>query len=648
MAIVKMSSFNLFAFDSDRDHLLHELQKFKYVHFLNLDENKDLKELGLENIEVPESIVEVEEDLSKVRYAIDLLSKYDTRETGIKALKMGQENFDFKELEERALGIDYKPIYHKIRELDSQRNTLLQEIAKCRAYIADLRPWKNLNTSISDLGTFEQSVVYMGMVPKKLKEKLETDLLDTQYTYFEIISEDKENIYVLAITINSESEQLIEILRSNSFSNIKLDIEGKPEQELDILEERIKNIQSQVGDYEKEIQGLSDHLPDLEIVYDYFMNKKLRLASSENFFRTESVNVIRGYIPTDLVEEFTQVVQSAVNNMYYLDIQEADKDDPNAPILLKNSKFAQSFESLTSMYALPRYNEVDPTPLLAPFYLIFFGMMGADLGYGLVMLIGTLVALKTFNLNESSRKFIKFFHYLSYSVILWGLIYGSIFGGIIPMKGLIDPAVDYNMLLILSIAFGAIHIYFALGIKAYMYIREGRILDALYDVGFWLMALTGGIIVLIHAFAGALQQLATISKWIMIAGMVGIVLTGGRESKNIGARLAGGLYELYGISSYVGDFVSYSRLMALGLSGGFIASAINMMADMLAQKGVIGILFAIVVFIVGQLFNLGLSVLGAYVHTIRLTFVEFFGKFYEGGGKAFRIFRSKSKYVNLN
>src|SRR5690554_3707485 len=154
MAIVNMSTFSLFAFDSERDHLLHALQKFKYVHFLNLEEDKDLKERGLSNVEVPESIVEMEEELTRVRYAIDLLSHYDTRETGIKAMKIGQETFDFKALEERALGIDYHPTYQQLRELDTKKDALLQEIAKCRGSMEDLRPWTKLNTTLSNLESF--------------------------------------------------------------------------------------------------------------------------------------------------------------------------------------------------------------------------------------------------------------------------------------------------------------------------------------------------------------------------------------------------------------------------------------------------------------------------------------------------------------
>ena len=377
------------------------------------------------------------------------------------------------------------------------------------------------------------------------------------------------------------------------------------------------------------------------------MNKKLRVTAAENFLTTEKVNVVRGYVPTDKADDFNELIKKTQADAYYLEIAEADKDDPDVPILLKNSKFAQAFESLTGMYALPKYNEVDPTPLLAPFYLAFFGMMVADAGYGVIMLIATIVALKVANLSESQEKFVRFFHYLSYSTLAWGLFFGSCLGGAIPIPGIMDPAAQYQDLLIISIVFGIIHLFFALGIQVYMKVRDGQYLDAFFDVGFWYMALSGGIVFLVSFVVPLAPVIAQIAKWVMIAGMVGIVLTSGRSVKSTPGKLVAGFYELYGISGYVGDFVSYSRLMALGLSGGFIASSINMIVGMLAGKGPVGILGGIVVFVVGQLFNIFLSLLGAYVHTIRLTYVEFFGKFYEGGGKAFNLFRNKAKYINI-
>lgn len=646
MAIVKMSNFSLFAFDSERENLLHELQKFKYVHFLNLDKDAAIKQEGLRSVQVPESIVAVDEEISRVSYAIDILSKYYIRESGIKALKKGLEDFNFRELEEKANSIDYFPIYNKLRGLWAEKENLRQEIVHLETTKEELSPWIQLNSPIKSLN-FEQSEVFLGTIPKKLKERLNVDLSGTTYTYSEIVSEDKDNLYVLALSSKCEKESVKEILRNNNFSKANVVGEDSPQEEIFKIDSRIKQLHDEINAYENSIRELTGYLPSLEIVYDYLLNKKLRVASSGKFLMTESVNVIKGYIPTDMEEDFTEAVKTALDNVYYLELVKAETDDANVPILLKNSKFVQSFEALTGMYALPRYKEVDPTPFLAPFYLIFFGMMAADVAYGLIMLVGSFMALRKFNLVESTKKFVRFFYYLSFSVIAWGFLYGSIFGGIIPMKALFNPAEDYQSLLILSIAFGLIHIFFALGLKAYMYIRDGKVLDAIYDVGFWVLALAGAIVYLVSGSVALPAAVKSISLFVMIVGMVGIVATGGREAKGMAGKIGGGIYSLYGISGYVGDFVSYSRLMALGLAGGFIAGAVNMMAGMLAEKGIIGMMLAVVIFIFGQLFNLGLSLLGAYVHTIRLTFVEFFGKFYEGGGKEFNSFRSKPKYINL-
>ena len=340
----------------------------------------------------------------------------------------------------------------------------------------------------------------MGTIPKKLKQKVQNELTITELTYFEIISEDKDNLYVMVLTYKSEEEAVKDILRNNSFSILKLIGEDTPEREIAQINDKIEELEGKISEYEEEIVALSNNLPDLEVVYDYLMNEKLRVMSSEKFLMTESVIIIRGYVPTDMAGEFTETVKAALDNVYYLEIKEADNDDPNVPILLKNSKFAQTFESLTSMYALPKYNEVDPTPFLAPFYLIFFGMMLADIGYGLALLIGTTVALKKFNLSENQKNFMRFFNYLSYPTIVWGLIYGSFLGGIIPMPALIDPATEYFNILIISIVFGIFHLYFGLGLKAYLSIKEGKYLDALFDVGFWYMALTGGIGFLLPMF----------------------------------------------------------------------------------------------------------------------------------------------------
>ncbi len=647
MAIVKMSEFSLFAFDDHKEELLKYLQRFEYVHFTNLEEDKSLADAGLKAAEIPEGLTDTEEQLSRINTCLATLSGYVVKETGLKAMQKGVESYSFAQLEEKAELIDSENICSQVRELWKEREGHKQAADKLRALITELSPWTELKSPLGELKKIRFAEVFIGSVPKKLKDKVIGDLTDEGESYYEVISEDKDNLYLLVISYSGDSENVRELLRNSSFSKAVLNGDGTPLEEIANLEKKIESEKAEIEKIDVKLTDISPATGDLELMYDYLSNKKLRLVSAENFGMTEKVNVIKGYIPTDKSEDFETNVREALGNIYYLNVEEVDRNDTKAPILLRNSKFAKAFESLTSMYALPQYNELDPTPFLAPFYLIFFGMMAADIGYGIIMLIATTIVLKKFNLKEGTKTFLGFFYYLSFSVIAWGAIYGSFFGGIIPIPGIFDPATDYNSLLVLSIVFGFIHVYFALGIKAYMLIRNGAWKDAIYDVGFWYMALTGAIGYLLDSFVAYPPVVKTIFFWIMIAGMAGIVATGGRDAKGIGGKVAGGAYALYGISGYVGDFVSYSRLMALGLAGGFIAGAVNMMAGMVAKSGVIGFVFAIVIFVFGQSFNLGLSLLGAYVHTIRLTFVEFFGKFYEGGGESFRTLKSKPKYINL-
>lgn len=647
MAIVKMSNFNLFAFDSNRDDLLHELQKFEYVHFVDLDEDQDLKEEGLKKVTVPESIVEVDEQVSRIRHSIDILLKYHSGETGLKAMLEGKPNFTFKELEEKASNIDYLPVYEELKELSSKADKFEEEEKQLNALKEELKHWVKLEYPIKDLRTFEQSKVFVGTLPKKLEDKLKGDLVDLEYTYIETISEDEEYVYLFALTSKDESDKLYEILRSSSFSVVDLVGEGTPKEEINSIDKKLGQLAEEKKKVENSIVALLKHLPDLEIVYEYLMNKKLRLSASENFLATDKVNLIKGYIPTDMENDFKKAVERSQPQAYYLEMEEADREDPNVPVLLKNSKFTEVFESLTNMYAVPRYNEVDPTPLFAPFYLVFFGMMVADIGYGLLMLLATSFVLKKGNLEDSKRKFIKFFFYLSFSVIAWGALYGSFLGDLLPIKGLVDPAEQYQGIMIVAIFFGLIHLFFGIGINGYMHIRDKRYLDAFADAGVWYMALGGGIILILAMFVPMSDAVKTIAKVVMIAGFAGIVLTGGRDAKSVGAKIGAGIYELYGISGYIGDFVSYSRLMALGLSGAFIAGAVNMIAGMLFESGIFGVVFGVVVIIFGQFLNIFLSLLGAYVHSARLIYVEFFGKFYDGGGKRFNLFRSKPEFINL-
>ena len=656
MAIVKMSKFDLVVFAEQRAKVLKKLQKFKEVSFVDIelhDENGELSKDAVEGVTKyvnNEELTHIDERLYQLSNAISLIKKYDERKTRLRDVIHGNENYTFDELAKKALTYDWKKVSSELNKIGTQYSQIKSEISKKYMRYDEIDLWERLDVNPKELKNLKKVNTFLGTVPIKLKGSFIDGISELDKTYYEELKIVKDEVYYLVISSidESEKEKLTEVFRNSSFTVENLDIDAVPQDYKNGLQKEISELKKEKRRLKAQIKTYSEDLTDLQAVYEYMQNKKLRIVESEKLAQTENTILIKGWIPTKKVSEFEKVIKDEAGNNYYLTFTDADRDDATVPIKLKNGKVASTFENLTGMYAYPRYNEIDPTPLFTPFYILFFGMMGADVGYGLVLLLATMFVLKVVNLSSQMRKSIKFFFYLSFSVIFWGLLYGSYFGATIPgMWRLVDPASQYNDLLIGSIVFGVVHIFVGLAIKAYMLIRDGKSLEAVYDVLFWYMALIGGMLFLIFKLMNLSAVVANVSMWVMIAGMAGIVLTGGREAKGVGAKLGGGLYSLYGISSYVGDFVSYSRLMALGLSGGFIASAINMIAGMISGSWV-GMIFIPVILIAGHLFNMFLSFLGAYVHTSRLMYVEYFGKFYEGGGKPFKDFRTENKYINLD
>jgi len=656
MAIVKMSKFDLVVFAEQRAKVLKKLQKFKEVNFVDIelhDENGELSKDAVEGVTKyvnNEELTHIDERLYQLSNAISLIKKYDERKTRLRDVIHGNENYTFDELAKKVLSYDWKKVSLELNKIGTQYSQIKSEISKKYMRYDEIDLWERLDVNPKELKNLKKVNTFLGTVPIKLKGTFIDGISELDKTYYEELKIVKDEVYYLVISSIDESEKkkLAEVFRNSSFTVENLDIDAVPQDYKNGLQKEISELKKEKRRLKAQIKTYSEDLTDLQAVYEYMQNKKLRIVESEKLAQTENTILIKGWIPTEKVSEFEKVIKDEAGDNYYLTFTDADRDDATVPIKLKNGKVASTFENLTGMYAYPRYNEIDPTPLFTPFYILFFGMMGADVGYGLVLLLATMFVLKVVNLSSQMRKSIKFFFYLSFSVIFWGLLYGSYFGATIPgMWRLVDPASQYNDLLIGSIVFGIVHIFVGLAIKAYMLIRDGKSLEAIYDVLFWYMALIGGMLFLIFKLMNLSAVVANVSMWVMIAGMAGIVLTGGREAKGVGAKLGGGLYSLYGISSYVGDFVSYSRLMALGLSGGFIASAINMIAGMISGSWV-GMIFIPVILIAGHLFNMFLSFLGAYVHTSRLMYVEYFGKFYEGGGKPFKDFRTENKYINLD
>lgn len=636
MAILKMTRFNLMVFEKYKKEILTAFQNFKEVDFVE----SNLEDYGYKNV-VSAKLENIEEELYKLDQAIKKLRKYAKVKGGFQALKEGQKTFTYKELLDFIQNHECKTILKKVEELQIDFDKNMKLIENSKAKIQDYITLTKLDISKNEIMKLKQCTVKIGSIATKNLNDLNQDNI-----YYEIINETVKETILAIVFKNSDEDEAMETLRKVNFNSINIELNKTPSEYISDYKNTIDQANKELTKIEEQFTEYALDIETLEIFYEYYSNEKLREQKSEDFAKTNKLIYLEGYIPTEKEALFEKTIKKVCDKYYYLNMEEVKRDSNSAPIKLKNDKFSSAFEGLVKTYSMPSYNEVDPTPLVAPFYWLFFGMMVADFGYGLLVTILSFIVLKTCNLKESVKKNVKFFFYLGFSIMLWGAIYGSYFSLPLGIPGLINPTTDYNTILKISIIIGLIHVFVGLGTKAYIQIRDGKALDAFYDVGLWYITLTTVILLLLGSYMGFTPLVMKIIKYIMIIAMIGIILTGGRDVKNIGGRIGLGVYSLYGISGYMGDLISYARLMALGLSGGFIALSVNQICAMVGFKPAT-IIFVILIFIFGQTFNLSLSLLGAYVHSARLIYVEFFGKFYEGGGREFKDFKIDEKYINI-
>jgi V/A-type H+-transporting ATPase subunit I len=335
----------------------------------------------------------------------------------------------------------------------------------------------------------------------------------------------------------------------------------------------------------------------------------------------------------------------------YIEVEQPGQGE-EYPILLDNPKFVRPFEAITSMYSQPSINDIDPTLIMTPFYIIFFGIMVGDFAYGLIItaILGALIhKLKP---GGTSGSIIWILFWGGVSTAVWGAVFGSYFGNLpqalgswlfgegygVKFLGLwFDPLSDPMLMLIFSMFLGALHLFTGMGVKMYSLLRSGQIFEAIFDVGSWYILLVGLPLLFLGIFPG---------MYLAILGAAMIVLTNGRSAKNPITKFLSGLLSLYGATGYLGDVLSYSRLLALGMATGVIAAVVNTMATLNAP-GFVSAIACIAIVAFGTAFNIAINMLGAFVHTCRLQYIEFFGKFYEGGGEQFKPFRIKTKYVRV-
>ncbi|WP_319470741.1 V-type ATP synthase subunit I [uncultured Trichococcus sp.] len=648
MAIAKMKKITLISFHEKKEQLLTAIQTLQSLEVIDLPAAKEnLQSLSPKEREsIEQSVKKTESYLENVTDALSFLQPYLKKEALLKRYTAPKQSMSLEELKKATSEFSEDDrvtavlsLKNRLKELEDTRKDLYEQEDF-------LIQWKKLSFNPKNAEAFDHISVKVGTIPQTLSNDYIENVTSSPLVYTEEIFQNKES-YGAAIFYDPIIEADVkELLDSNHFQVLLYNYELPPAEALVEVQELIKRNREEQKQLMNDLSGMKADEWQLMLLSEYYYAKLQREKSQQLLVNEKHLFVIQGWLEEDKVEEIKRTLTDTVSgDEYALLVDDAEESDlSDIPTVLKNNSIVTPFESVTAMYSLPKYNEIDPTPLLTPFYLLFFGMMIADVGYGLVLFIGTFLALKFLNIDKGMRKNIQFFHILAYPSILWGLVYGSFFGIELPVS-LLSTSKDANTILLISVVFGVVQIMFGLGIKAFLSLRDKNPLGAISDSIGWLGIIIGIIFILFGMMLFPSQVLVTVGAAMAITSAVAIVLATAMASENKALGVGAGLYNLYGITSYIGDMVSYTRLMALGVSGGSIAVAFNMIIDFLPFWARITI--GAVLFVLLHTINFGLSMLSAYVHGARLVFVEFFGKFYEGGGKALNPLKTEEKYINL-
>lgn len=633
MAIVKMNKIALAAPQSLKDDVLNLIQTEEAIHIVDLRE-VDMNYEGVEYFTEGKVVTDTQMDYNHIKISYEFLKSYSKKKSGLFDKKEVISKNEFDELNDK---INWRSIYQGCREIEEGINLNKSEKSKLGSQLEQYSQWANLDVTTAELDTLKKASYFIGYMNSKYESNLYEDL-DNAFNdiYIQKISEKQQDINLFMLCHIDDSQDVSEILKKYGFTRATLDLNVLPSVKVSELKELSVKLDKQVETLNEKALNLSEKIGDIEKIYDFYTVRLEKENAISKLIKTNETFILQGWIFKDRADEIVAKLEGKFKDIY-ISIEEPGVDDA-FPIALKNNAFAEPFEAVTELYSLPLPTEIDPTPVIAPFFMFFFGMMMADIGYGLVMAIGGLFALRFIELGSGTKKFVKLLLYCSITTIIFGFLYGSFFGGIINLKPIWTNPVDKPMdVLIWSMVFGLIHLFTGLGVKGYMLIKAGKVIDVLYDVITWYGLIIGLIMLLTIG--------GTFPKILSIVSAVGIVATQGRSNTSIVGKFFGGLYGLYGITGYLGDVLSYSRLLALGLATGLIGWAFNLLIGLVSGPAVF--IAGPLIFIVGHTFNFLIGLLGTFVHTSRLQYLEFFGKFYEGGGKAYAPLKINTKFINV-
>lgn len=606
--------------------------------------------------------------LAQMQSALEFMRRVETElqikhKRSLRNLFSSRPTASIADLEETLERLQIDDLLQKIQHTNDQLAELAAQEETLQANAIQLRPWKRLEITgqerrgtaraleaLAVLGLSEEELFlqHLSQIPTAIWQEVSRDDKKKQGAiYYEVVCdrEDKGKLNEVITRTNANYVDLL--LEENSTPNMALE---KISHDLDrVFQEREVTF--------KQARHFLEQKRDLEFAYDALLHRQEReLQFDQTAFSSLSF-IIGGWIPKTKLTDFEAALTKDLPTAAVEEV-ELDKNE-QPPVMLINNTAMRPFEAVTDIFGRPRFDEIDPSPILALFFLVAFGLALTDAGYGIVMMATMWTVERFFRLKTSMRKMVRLLFYAGATTTIIGALTGGWFGIALenlPPSGLrnlllsiklVDPVSNPFSLLIVALSLGVLQLLFAWGVRGYDSWRKGDIFGAIFDSGAWI-----SMVMFVLLWVGTIRHMIPVeySKPLLTLVLINtavLILTQGRSYKNVFLKIGAGVMSLYGLVSFMSDVLSYSRLLALGLATGIIGLVVNLIGGMVMDMiPVVGFILAIVVLLVGHVFNLGINTLGAFIHSGRLQFVEFFPKFLEGGGVPYRPFGRVSKYVD--
>ncbi len=671
MAIVKMKKFTLVALNNDKEAILNAFSKSKVVELAESSEME--KVTSKENAESQEKIAErialVEDAVSYVNEGVMRYNTAFKGTSGYKKVSVPKNSmaapkteltFDaFMQMEEGQ--VELMEYVEQISQLRSQKQELETKLSKLNVEIDKYSLYRELPHPTTWYKDTQNVLVQIGSIPASAWDKLQAVAENYPMSEVQKVGSYGGNTLVV-IVAHKDEKQIFDAVLPLGYAKSNVSCDVLPSVVLNDLTSQRNATKKALTENAVAVTTYAQHIPQFEVLLDYLGFELKKVVSQGNMQTTNSTFVLKGFFPAESQEKVESVLDAITDCkvLYAEDIGEGEF----APTLIRNKGVVKEFEMITNGYTPPAYHEVDPNPSMAWFYFVIFGLMTADIGYGLLLCAIGLFAKFYFKQNTGMANLLKMFGFCGIAAVVIGILFGSFFSAPVlygegkwfttwfDIKYPIIPAGDKHpmVMMIISLYFGILHMIGGFCNNAAKAFKSKDPWAAFLDCFVWVVFFAGAGLALLNP---ALDMMAYDLAWgtwrapalvgqiglDMVLGAVGVVLLfGGRKKKGLG-KVIGGLGGIYGIINYFGDIMSYIRIFGLMLTSALMGSVINMLGNMIGGVG------QVVLLLVMHLFNLVLGLLSIYIHNGRLQYVEFFGKFYEGDGKLFTPFGSDTKYT---